>query len=97
MSQALAQTISYVNRARSFMPPGTVSPFVIRFDAGTLPVGYLVFSGKVADRSANLLDRLRQAPAELTLVALVLLAIGSLISGLGLSGRRGDHERTGPL
>ncbi len=26
------------------MPPGTVSPFVIRFDAGTLPVGYLVFS-----------------------------------------------------
>src|SRR5512136_815259 len=44
MSQALAQTISYVNRARSFMPPGTVAPFVIRFDAGTLPVGYLVFS-----------------------------------------------------
>jgi multidrug efflux pump subunit AcrB len=44
MSQALAQTISYVNRARAFMPPGTVSPFVIRFDAGTLPVGYLVFS-----------------------------------------------------
>jgi multidrug efflux pump subunit AcrB len=44
MSQALAQTISYVNRAHAFMPPGTVSPFVIRFDAGTLPVGYLVFS-----------------------------------------------------
>jgi len=45
MSEALAQTISYVNRARAFMPPGTVSPFVIRFDAGTLPVGYIVFSG----------------------------------------------------
>jgi len=44
MSEALAQTISYVNRARAFMPPGTVSPFVIRYDAGTLPVGYLVFS-----------------------------------------------------
>ena len=44
MSQALAQTISYVNRARAFMPPGTVSPFVIRYDAGTLPVGYLVFN-----------------------------------------------------
>jgi multidrug efflux pump subunit AcrB len=44
MSEALAQTISYVNRAHAFMPPGTVSPFVIRFDAGTLPVGYLVFS-----------------------------------------------------
>jgi diacylglycerol kinase (ATP) len=35
-------------------------------------VGYLVFAGKVADRSSDLLDRLRQAPAELTLVALVL-------------------------
>jgi multidrug efflux pump subunit AcrB len=44
MSEALAQAVSYVNRARAFMPPGTVSPFVIRFDAGTLPVGYLVFS-----------------------------------------------------
>jgi multidrug efflux pump subunit AcrB len=44
MAQALAQTISYVNRAKAFMPPGTVPPFVIRYDAGTLPVGYLVFS-----------------------------------------------------
>ncbi len=44
MSEALAQTISYVNRAHAFMPPGTVSPFVIRYDAGTLPVGYMVFS-----------------------------------------------------
>jgi multidrug efflux pump subunit AcrB len=44
MSDALAQTVSYVNRARAFMPPGTVSPFVIRYDAGTLPVGYMVFS-----------------------------------------------------
>ncbi|HUI44118.1 MAG TPA: efflux RND transporter permease subunit, partial [Terriglobia bacterium] len=47
MSQALAQTISYVNRAHAFMPYGTVNPFVIRFDAGTVPVGYLVFSSKV--------------------------------------------------
>ncbi|MBZ5515528.1 MAG: efflux RND transporter permease subunit [Acidobacteriia bacterium] len=46
MSQALAQTIAYVNRAHAFMPYGTVSPFVIRFDAGTVPVGYLVFSSK---------------------------------------------------
>src|ERR1700682_2423415 len=26
------------------MPPGTVPPFVTRFDAGSVPVGYLVFS-----------------------------------------------------
>ena len=38
-------------------------------------VGYLVFAGKVADRSSTLLERLRQAPAELTLVALVLTVI----------------------
>src|SRR3989475_13194098 len=40
MSQALAQTISYVDRARAFMPVGTVPPFVMRFDAGSVPVGY---------------------------------------------------------
>src|SRR5204862_7457779 len=44
MSQALSETIGYVNRARAFMPPGTVPPFVMRFDAGSVPVGYLVFS-----------------------------------------------------
>src|SRR6266480_742675 len=44
MSQALSEVISYVNRARAFMPPGTVPPFVMRFDAGSVPVGYLVLS-----------------------------------------------------
>src|SRR6266581_308788 len=46
MSQALAQTIAYVERARAFMPPGTVPPFVVRFDAGSVPVGQLVFSSQ---------------------------------------------------
>lgn len=44
MSQAMAETIGYVNRARAFMPPGTVPPFVMRFDTGSVPVGYLVLS-----------------------------------------------------
>jgi diacylglycerol kinase (ATP) len=35
-------------------------------------VGYLVFSGDVSERSSRLLDRLRDAPAEVTIVALVL-------------------------
>jgi diacylglycerol kinase (ATP) len=35
-------------------------------------VGYLVFSGEVADRSSRFLDRLSEAPAQLTLIALVL-------------------------
>ena len=68
MSEALAQTISYVNRARAFMPPGTVAPFVIRFDAGTVPVGYIVFSsetrtlGQIQDLALN---RVRPAFATL--------------------------------
>jgi multidrug efflux pump subunit AcrB len=44
MSQAMAETINYVNRSQAFMPPGTVSPFVMRFDTGSVPVGYLVLS-----------------------------------------------------
>jgi multidrug efflux pump subunit AcrB len=43
MAGAMAETVSYVNRSRSFMPPGTVPPFIMRFDAGSVPVGYLVF------------------------------------------------------
>ncbi len=46
MAQALAQTVSYVNRARAFMPPGTVPPFIMRFDVGSVPVGQLVFSSE---------------------------------------------------
>src|SRR5438270_5743528 len=40
---------------------------VLIASTNAIAVGYLVFSGKVADRSTNLLDRLRQAPAQLTL------------------------------
>src|SRR6202795_2693229 len=44
MAAAMAETVSYVNRARAFMPPGTIPPFIMRFDAGSVPVGQLVFS-----------------------------------------------------
>ncbi len=40
-----------------------------------LGIGYLVFSGKVANRSSRLLERLRGADAKLTLIALVLTVI----------------------
>ncbi len=59
MAQAMAETIGYVNRARAFMPPGTVPPFVMRFDTGSVPVGYLVFSsdtrsiGEIQDLALN--------------------------------------------
>ncbi len=45
MADAMAQTVGYVNRARAFMPPGTVPPFITRFDAGSVPVGQLTFLG----------------------------------------------------
>jgi multidrug efflux pump subunit AcrB len=60
MSQAMSETVAYVNRARSFMPPGTVPPFIMRFDAGSVPVGDLVFSsetrtvGEMQDAALNL-------------------------------------------
>src|SRR5438477_4474611 len=68
MSQALAQTIGYVNRARAFMPPGTVGPFIMRFDAGTVPVGYLVFSSatrSLGEIQALALNRVRPQFATL--------------------------------
>jgi multidrug efflux pump subunit AcrB len=48
MNQAMAETVGYVNRARAFMPPGTVPPFITRFDAGSVPVGNLVFTSETA-------------------------------------------------
>ena len=59
MSQAMSETVGYVNRARAFMPPGTVPPFITRFDAGSVAVGQLVFSsdahtqGELQDYALN--------------------------------------------
>jgi diacylglycerol kinase (ATP) len=49
-------------------------------------VGYLVFSGQVANRSSQLLDRLTNIPAELTLIALLLTVI-VVIATKALTGR----------
>jgi len=46
MAQAMGETVGYVNRSRAFMPPGTVNPFIMRFDTGSVPVGYLVLSSE---------------------------------------------------
>src|SRR5688572_30562447 len=51
MAQALAETVAQVNRARAFMPPGTVPPVVLRQDAGSMPVGYVTFFSE--SRSLN--------------------------------------------
>lgn len=68
MSQAMSETVAYVNRARAFMPPGTVPPFVTRFDAGSVPVGNLVFSSEtrtVGEMQDAALNRVRPLFATL--------------------------------
>ena len=48
MTEALSTTVAMVSRARTLMPPGIIEPFVLRFDAGSLPVGQLVLESKDA-------------------------------------------------
>ncbi len=55
MAQASAEVSAYSNRIQAIFPPGNNPPFIIRFDASTLPVGQLVLSSPT--RSNNeLLD-----------------------------------------
>jgi diacylglycerol kinase (ATP) len=56
-------------------------------------VGYLVFSRQVAERSTRVLDRISEAPAQLTLIALVL----TVVIGIGVKAltNRGTPLRGG--
>ncbi|MEO6829831.1 MAG: efflux RND transporter permease subunit, partial [Acidobacteriaceae bacterium] len=68
MNQALAQTVAYVERARAYMPAGTVPPFVLRFDAGSVPVGDLILtshSRNVGELDDLALNRVRPLFATL--------------------------------
>ena len=68
MSNAMAETVGYVNRARSFMPPGTVPPFITRFDSGSVPIGQLTFvssNRSQAEIQDLALNRVRPAFATL--------------------------------
>jgi multidrug efflux pump subunit AcrB len=51
MAQAAAEVSTFTNRAQASFPPGSQPPFILRFDASTLPIGELVLSSKV--RSNN--------------------------------------------
>lgn len=46
MSAAMSQTVSLASRARGQMPPSVLPPFVMRFDASNVPIGYLVLDSK---------------------------------------------------
>src|SRR6516225_3224752 len=46
IAQAMAQVTAMTFRATAFMPPGTVPAFIVRYDAGSIPAGQLVFSSE---------------------------------------------------
>jgi diacylglycerol kinase (ATP) len=48
---------------------------VLIASVNAVTVGYLVFAGKAADKSADVLDKLRDAPAQITVIALVVTVI----------------------
>src|SRR3954453_4053363 len=52
MGQAMAQVVAMSDRAMSWMPKGTLPPMIMRMDAGSVPVGYLVFESKVTSLGA---------------------------------------------
>ncbi len=56
MAQAAAEVTAFANRAQAVFPPGSQPPFILRFDASTLPVGQLVLSSPT--RSNNELQDL---------------------------------------
>src|SRR6185503_20181940 len=56
MAQAASEVTGYITRAQASFPPGSQPPFILRFDASTLPVGQLVLSSPI--RSNNELQDL---------------------------------------
>ncbi len=46
MAQAMAEVVGQANRAQAFMPPGVLPPQIMRMDAGSFPVGYLVLRSR---------------------------------------------------
>jgi len=56
MAQAASELSALSNRIQAIFPPGTQPPFIIRFDASSLPVGQLVLSSPT--RSNNELQDL---------------------------------------
>jgi multidrug efflux pump subunit AcrB len=83
MAQAQAELTAYTNRAQAGFPNGSQPPFIMRFDASTLPVGQLVLSS--ATRSNN----------ELLDLALVYVrASFTTVPGLVAPAPFGGNQRT---
>src|ERR671934_1820160 len=83
MSQAMGEVVGYVNRARAFMPTGAVPPFIMRFDAGSVPVAQLVFSSST------------RSPGEMQNIALnQVRPIFATLPGVSAPPPFGGNQRT---
>ena len=68
IAQSMAQVTAMAFRATSFMPPGTLPPFIVRYDAGSIPAAELVFSSDTrgdAEIQDQALNRVRPVLATL--------------------------------
>jgi multidrug efflux pump subunit AcrB len=79
MAQAASELSALSNRAQAIFPPGSQPPFIIRFDASSLPVGQLVLSSPI--RSNNELQDLAN-----TYVRASFTAIPGLLSPAPFGG-----------
>jgi multidrug efflux pump subunit AcrB len=83
MAQAAAEITAYTNRAQAAFPQGSQPPFILRFDASTLPVGQLVLSSPT--RSNNEL---------LDLASVYVRAQFTTVPGLVAPAPFGGNQRT---
>jgi multidrug efflux pump subunit AcrB len=66
MGQAMGQVVAMSDRAMSWMPKGTLPPMIMRMDAGSVAVGYLVMEsdtvplGRIGDLAQNVIRPLVQ-------------------------------------
>jgi multidrug efflux pump subunit AcrB len=68
MAQAMAEAAIYANRAKAYLPPGSVNPFILRLDASSVPVATLVLSSdtqSISKLSDLMLFRIRPTLASL--------------------------------
>src|ERR1700728_3939323 len=68
MAQAMAEAAIYANRAMAFFPPGTVTPFILRLDASSVPVAFMVMSSEtrsISELSDLMLFRVRPILASI--------------------------------
>ncbi len=59
MSEAMAAVVAQANRAQAMMPPGVLPPQIMRMDAGSVPIGYLVLTSK-GEKLGTLADLAQQ-------------------------------------